>query len=86
MSGGSMEEDAFDQLIGRLINDLSISFPVSQFPSTAAAVAQLSVVYHREMQTKRFLKRAGLPLLGNQSDRLLDFPITMRPADTETWS
>jgi hypothetical protein len=81
-----MDEDALDLLIGRLINDLSISFPATQFPATATAVGQLRLTYEREIRTKQFLKRAGLSLLEHQSDRFFDFPITVRPTDAETSS
>ncbi len=55
-----MFEDAFDLLMARLINDLSISFPADQFPATANSVGQLRLEFEREIRTKHILKLVGL--------------------------
>ncbi len=81
-----MKEEELGQVVTRIINDLTLTFPADRFPGVAAAVAQMRTVYLRELRTKKLLAEIGIELPLEIPDLSFVPPLTRNSCDDTTFS
>jgi hypothetical protein len=81
-----MKEEELGQVVTRIINDLTLTFPADSFPGVAAAVAQMRSVYLRELRTKKLLADIGISLPLEIPDLSFVPPLTGNYRDDTTFS